>query len=307
MTICILISAFVSFLSGCDDHTVRLWDVTTGKCLLKLLTNSVSDVKFDDRFIVTASFDNTAACWDVNSGSRVQTYVGHIAAIFTVDFDVVRDLVATGAADRVIILWQLSSGELLHSIAGHHTSWVMKVRLLPRTDAFLPNSIPPLTPDCDTIPSELPETIKLISACSNTAFNWTVLKDDQGYRVTEVKTVHTPPENFCLHQSFDMRNNVSSFYLSDRNAREGYLYCTPLNQDMNSTRQTSQLIHLNGNHDVFLGIGKRFAVFVDFQDTDTMKIVDLVKKETIAQHYLPPCRYDMIEGSCQLSELTHVN
>ena len=53
-------------------------------------------MKFDSKQIITASFDNTAACWDMVTGERVRHYRGHIGAVFTVDYDEEVDVLVTG-------------------------------------------------------------------------------------------------------------------------------------------------------------------------------------------------------------------
>ena len=58
--------------SGSDDHTVRLWDVTSGQCL-KILqghTNGVWSVAFspDGQTLASGSQDETIKLWDVQTG-----------------------------------------------------------------------------------------------------------------------------------------------------------------------------------------------------------------------------------------------
>jgi len=65
---------FILFSIGSDDRTVRLWDCDTGACLKIFRTHTVADVKFDSKQIVTASFDNTAACWDMVRRVKVKQF-----------------------------------------------------------------------------------------------------------------------------------------------------------------------------------------------------------------------------------------
>lgn len=73
-----------------------MWDCETGNCLKIFRTHTVADVKFDTKQVITASFDNTAACWDMVSGERVRHYRGHVGAVFTVDYDEGVDILVTG-------------------------------------------------------------------------------------------------------------------------------------------------------------------------------------------------------------------
>lgn len=80
-------------LIGSDDRTVRIWDCATNHCLHTIETHTVADLKFDNEHVVTASFDTTAACWNIADGTLECQYVGHVAAIFGVDFNVSSNIV----------------------------------------------------------------------------------------------------------------------------------------------------------------------------------------------------------------------
>ena len=45
-----------------------MWDCASGRCLKVIRTHTVADIKFDDKQVLSASFDNTIACWDYDSG-----------------------------------------------------------------------------------------------------------------------------------------------------------------------------------------------------------------------------------------------
>ena len=83
----------VTLFAGSDDHTVRIWDCVNGSCLHTIITHTVADLKFDEQSVITASYDTTAACWNVANHKQEMCYVGHVAAIFGVDFNRVLDIV----------------------------------------------------------------------------------------------------------------------------------------------------------------------------------------------------------------------
>lgn len=112
--------------SGSDDLTVRLWDVDSGQCLRILNTHTCADIKFDEEKVVTASFDNTLACWDWTTGNRTQHFIGHTGAVFCVDYCDPLQLLISGSADMAVCLWDLGKGTLLHRLTGH-TEWVIQV------------------------------------------------------------------------------------------------------------------------------------------------------------------------------------
>ena len=116
-------------LVGSDDRTVRIWDCETGSCLKIISTHTVADVKFDKNFVVTASFDACAACWEMKSGMNLSWYLGHTAAVFTVDYNVKVNLLVTGSADGTVKVWTFRSGELLRTLPHQHSGWVTQVVL----------------------------------------------------------------------------------------------------------------------------------------------------------------------------------
>ncbi|MEO7923340.1 MAG: caspase family protein [Chitinophagaceae bacterium] len=63
--------------TGADDHTVKLWDVNTGKLLadLKGHTNDIEVLSFDptgNRLLSTASIDTFARLWDTRTGTLIK-------------------------------------------------------------------------------------------------------------------------------------------------------------------------------------------------------------------------------------------
>ena len=114
---------------GSDDRSVRVWDGDTGTCLKIFQTHTVSDIKFDDSYLVTASFDTTAACWDMDSGELLQRYTGHVAAVFSIDYNDELDVLVTGSADSTVKCWALHSGAILRTLPQHRSAWITQVRL----------------------------------------------------------------------------------------------------------------------------------------------------------------------------------
>lgn len=68
------------FIKGSDDRTVRLWDVTSGECKYNLTCHTCADLKFDNKQVVTASYDHTLACWEWTTGKCLRKYLGHVGA-----------------------------------------------------------------------------------------------------------------------------------------------------------------------------------------------------------------------------------
>ncbi|KAI9775010.1 MAG: hypothetical protein M1839_001610 [Geoglossum umbratile] len=87
--------------SASYDHTVKIWDASSGQCLqtLKGHSGAVGSVTFshDSAWLASASSDSTVKIWDVGSGKCLQTLEGH--------------------SDSVHSIWDTSGGECLQTLS----------------------------------------------------------------------------------------------------------------------------------------------------------------------------------------------
>lgn len=114
--------------TGSDDLSIRIWDCISGRSLKVIRTHTVADIKFDEKQVLSASFDNTIACWDYETGVRRHVFFGHVGAVFSIDYCEPIDLLVSGSADMTVKLWSFSSGTLIYS-QHVYTEWVTKVIL----------------------------------------------------------------------------------------------------------------------------------------------------------------------------------
>ncbi|KAI5955697.1 sconB [Candida jiufengensis] len=63
--------------------------------------------------ILTSSLDNTIKLWDVSTGKCIRTQFGHIEGVWSIASDTFR--IISGAHDRLIKVWDLQNGKCLHS------------------------------------------------------------------------------------------------------------------------------------------------------------------------------------------------
>ncbi|XP_062617833.1 F-box/WD repeat-containing protein 2-like [Saccostrea cucullata] len=133
--------------AGSEDRSVYFWDTTTGIAyLVKVIeAHSICQIKFDKEFLYTASYDNTAACWNLESGQQHSRFVGHVNAVMCIEPIRSLKIVLTGSADSTIKIWDHDSGELLQTLVKFHSGWIKQVRAL---NSPLPDHLVILS--CDT-------------------------------------------------------------------------------------------------------------------------------------------------------------
>lgn len=111
------------FAAGYSDAMVRLWDVSTGREILRLEghTGSVYSVHFnpDGKILASGSSDNTVRLWDVMTGKQLLCLKGHAGSIHSVEFNPDGRILASGSSDRTIRLWDVASGKEIRLLEGH--------------------------------------------------------------------------------------------------------------------------------------------------------------------------------------------
>ncbi|KAJ5808827.1 vegetative incompatibility protein HET-E-1 [Penicillium riverlandense] len=112
--------------SGSSDHTVRLWDATTGALqqILEGHSNSVISVSFspDGRMLASGSSDHTVRLWDATTGALQQTLEGHSSWVTSVAFSPDGRMLASGSLDQTVRLWDATTGALQQILEGHSNS-----------------------------------------------------------------------------------------------------------------------------------------------------------------------------------------
>lgn len=84
----------------------------------------------DSRYLASASFDGTAAIWEVASGRALRTLASHTDSVTAVAFGPDGRVLATGSFDATAKLWEASTGDELMTLSGH-ADWVMGVAFHP--------------------------------------------------------------------------------------------------------------------------------------------------------------------------------
>ena len=122
--------------TGCEDGTIRLWDLDTGDLVRALVGHGgpVLSIAWspDSGRLISGSKDNTIRLWDAVSGRQLQVFrgSGDVVRTATVGWSPNGQYVAAGRWGNTIHVWDASSGELVQAIH-EHTDEVQRVAWSP--------------------------------------------------------------------------------------------------------------------------------------------------------------------------------
>jgi WD40 repeat protein/uncharacterized protein YjbI with pentapeptide repeats len=113
-------------LSGSDDNALKIWDASSGQCLLTLSGHSSSVVSCawspDGRRILSSSDDHSLRVWDASSGLCLLTLLGHSAPVVACAWSPDGQRILSGSGDNSLKVWDASSGLCLFTLSGHSSS-----------------------------------------------------------------------------------------------------------------------------------------------------------------------------------------
>ncbi|KAG0365349.1 quinon protein alcohol dehydrogenase-like superfamily [Gamsiella multidivaricata] len=124
-----------SFLiTGSYDNTAKVWNIETGECLRTLTGHAlcVRALHFDEAKLITGSMDRTLKIWNYHTGQCIRTLQGHTDGVVTLDFD--SRILASGSVDSTIKIWNFATGEC--STLKGHSGLVNKVQIYKKTLLF---------------------------------------------------------------------------------------------------------------------------------------------------------------------------
>jgi len=117
-------------ISGSDDKTLRIWDLTTGKTVHTLRGHAEGvyavAVTGDGRYAASGSTDKTLRVWDLTTGRALHTLRGHEEAVYAVAVTGNGRYAISGSEDKTLRVWDLASERTLHTLRGHN-GWVTAV------------------------------------------------------------------------------------------------------------------------------------------------------------------------------------
>ncbi|XP_044755207.1 F-box/WD repeat-containing protein 7 [Coccinella septempunctata] len=106
-------------VSGSDDNTLKVWSVTSGKCLRTLVghTGGVWSSQMSGNTIISGSTDRTLKVWDIETGACKHTLLGHTSTVRCMHLH--GNKVVSGSRDATLRIWNIESGACLNVLVGH--------------------------------------------------------------------------------------------------------------------------------------------------------------------------------------------
>ena len=114
-------------MTGSYDATVKIWRVDTGECIRTLTGHKkgIRSLAFDGQKLITSGLDSTIKVWNYHTGNCISTYRGHTDAVVSVDF--LNKTIVSGSADHTVKVWHVDS-RTCYTLRGH-TDWVNSVKI----------------------------------------------------------------------------------------------------------------------------------------------------------------------------------
>jgi WD40 repeat protein/class 3 adenylate cyclase len=127
---------------GRTDHTIDLWDLSTGERLATLCGHQggIQSLAFCSLLpvsagsprllLVSGSTDHTMRCWDVQTQQCVKTLEGHRDRILSVMVAPDQNTLISTSDDETIRVWDVASGHCRQTI-NTHVNWMLSAALSP--------------------------------------------------------------------------------------------------------------------------------------------------------------------------------
>jgi len=164
-------------LSG-GDRTLKLWDISSGKCLRtfsghKISVNAV-DISSDGRLALSGGGsitaqgdhpkkDNSVRLWDIESGNCTHCFKGHTRSVNAVSFSPDGKFALSGGDDRTLRIWDLKKRVCINILEGH-TRGILSL-------AFRPDGRYAISGGGDTTRSKGDSTLRLWDLKTGTCLN----------------------------------------------------------------------------------------------------------------------------------------
>lgn len=109
-------------VSGSDDNTLKVWSVTSGKCLRTLIghTGGVWSSQMSGTVVISGSTDRTLKVWNAETGQCRHTLYGHSSTVRCMSLH--ENQVVSGSRDATLRVWDIETGGCKHILMGHQAA-----------------------------------------------------------------------------------------------------------------------------------------------------------------------------------------
>lgn len=109
--------------AGCNNGTIKLWNVHTRQCHHTLSAHRARPLIFlsfspDGQTLISGAMDKQVKWWNVNTGECVRSQA-HQGWVWWVDCSPDGQRVASCSSDQTIKLWDFHTGQLIKTLQGH--------------------------------------------------------------------------------------------------------------------------------------------------------------------------------------------
>lgn len=114
-------------LSASTDDTIRLWDVLNTNVTPRIFAqhnDDVNGVAFfpDGRQFISVSSDTSIMIWNLDTGTVIESFNDHDAAIWAVSLSTDGNMMFSGADNGIGRLWDLKNAEQVTVFSGHQSN-----------------------------------------------------------------------------------------------------------------------------------------------------------------------------------------
>uniref|UniRef100_A0A8C5R6F2 F-box domain-containing protein n=1 Tax=Leptobrachium leishanense TaxID=445787 RepID=A0A8C5R6F2_9ANUR len=115
-------------VSGAKDRQVKVWNITSGKCLRTFKhKDAVTEVKIKDQYVVSGCEKGLVKIWHLESASLIKTLSGHDGPVKSLVFDQWHLL--SGGADGIAIAWSMMGSFVKRLMTFRHPMEVTSLAL----------------------------------------------------------------------------------------------------------------------------------------------------------------------------------